>query len=96
MFDATSRYARLPVLTLEREGRDPLPYVARRFVPAGSSLQTLAEVPVQSDDRPDLITSRTLGDPLQFWRVADANDVLDPGELTDEPGQRIRVPVPQT
>jgi hypothetical protein len=95
MFDLTSRYANLPVLTLEREGQDPMPFVARRFLPAGSSLQTLAEEIVQSDDRADLITTRTLGDPLQFWRLADANDVLDPGELTDESGQRIRIPIPQ-
>ena len=42
-------------------------------------------------DRLDLITARTLGDPEQFWRVCDANDALDPAELTD----RARPPPPR-
>lgn len=95
MFDQTSRYAGLPVLILTRAGADPIPYVARRFVPPPERLQTLSEEIVQSDDRPDLIAFRSLGDPLQFWRVADANAVMDPGELADEPGGRVRIPVPQ-
>ena len=46
-------------------------------------------------DRLDLITARTLGDPEAFWRVCDANDALDPAELTSEAGRRLRVPLPQ-
>ncbi len=95
MFDPTSRYYSLETLTLEREGKDPVKYVARRFLPRPENLQTLAETAVQSGDRPDLLAWRTLGDPLQFWRLADANRAMDPGEMTDEPGATLRVPVPQ-
>src|SRR3712207_7753957 len=35
-------------------------------------------------DRLDLITARTLGDAEQFWRVADANDTMNPNDLTGE------------
>jgi hypothetical protein len=36
-----------------------------------------------------------LGDPTVFWRIADANDVMDPADLVDEPGEIVRIPVPQ-
>jgi hypothetical protein len=95
MFDSTSRYARLAVLAINRADGTPVAYVSRRFLPAGSSLPLLAEIQVDSSDRPDLLASRTLGDPTVFWRIADANDVMDPGELMDDPGETVRIPVPQ-
>lgn len=95
MFDPTSRYYKLEELTLERDGKDPVKYVSRRFLPRPEELQTLSETAVQPSDRPDLIAWRTLGDPLQFWRIGDANRVMDPAELVDEPGSVVRVPVPQ-
>jgi hypothetical protein len=55
----------------------------------------LAEIRSLPGDRPDQLTARTLGDPTVFWRVADANAVMDPHELVHEPGGKIRVPVPQ-
>jgi hypothetical protein len=95
MFDSSSRYARLPVLMYV--GRDGLPiaYVSRRFLPRSETLQTLGETEVQSEDRPDLASFRALGEPLAFWRMADANDVMDPGELTEEPGRVLRIPLPE-
>jgi hypothetical protein len=50
---------------------------------------------VVQGDRLDLIAARTLGDSEQFWRVCDANDAMDPHELTAEPGRAVRVPVPR-
>jgi hypothetical protein len=55
---------------------------------------TLVEHAVTRGDRLDLITARYLGDPTQFWRVCDANDVLSPDELTREVGIRIRIALP--
>ncbi len=95
MFDHGSRYEGLPLLQHRTAGGTLVSYVARRFVPAGGSMQLLAEVTVQPQDRPDLLTARTLGDPTAFWRVADANDVMDPAELVDETGTDVRIPVPQ-
>jgi hypothetical protein len=94
-FDPTSRYARTPVETyLDDDGRE-IRYVGRRFLPEGSRQPLLAEVDVAQRDRPDLVAQRTLADPLAWWRVADANDAMDPAELTEEPGARLRVAVPQ-
>jgi len=95
MFDSTSRYARLPLITINRADGTPVAYVSRRFLPVGSTLPLLAEIQVNSSDRPDVLAFRTLGDPTVFWRIADANDVMDPDELVDEPGEIIRIPVPQ-
>jgi hypothetical protein len=95
MFDVTSRYAGLPVAVhVQPDGRE-VPYVRRRFLPAGDTLPLLAFETVRQGDRIDLVTARTLGVSEAFWRVADANDALDPAALTTEPGRRLRIPVPQ-
>jgi hypothetical protein len=55
----------------------------------------LAEVTVTEGDRLDMITFRTLGDPLHFWRVCDANNAMNPVELTAEPGRKLRIATPE-
>ena len=95
MFSHTSRYYTLETATYETSEGKVIRYVRRRFVPRSDQLPLLTEVSVVQGDRLDLITARTLGDPEQFWRLADANDALDPGELTEMPGRRLRIPVPQ-
>ncbi|MFL6211747.1 MAG: hypothetical protein ACJ74W_23065 [Pyrinomonadaceae bacterium] len=95
MFTFTSRYFNLETVkhTLP-DGRD-VSYKRRRFLPHGERMPTLAEVVVTQSDRLDLITARTLGDPEHFWRVCDANNAMNPFELTAEVGRVLRVPVPQ-
>lgn len=95
MFDTKSRYYNIETgfATLP-DGRS-VTYVRRRFLPAGSKMPLLVEVTVNEGDRLDFITSRTIGDPEQFWRVCDANDAMNPEEITAEIGQKLRVPVPQ-
>lgn len=95
MFDYTSRYYRLETATHETLAGHTVRYVRRRFLPRGEQQPLLVEVTVNDGDRLDLITARTLGDPLQFWRVADANNAMNPPDLTAEPGATIRVPIPQ-
>ena len=43
----------------------------------------------------DLIAARTIGDAEQFWRICDANDAMNPADLTAESGETLRVPVPK-
>ena len=95
MFDTTSRYASLETASYTAAEGQTIPYKRRRFLPRGASLQLLTEVTTSQDDRLDLITARTLGDPEQFWRVCDANDAMNPFDLVAEPGLRLKVPVPQ-
>ena len=95
MFDPTSRYYGLEQATYTCRDGDEMRYVRRRFCPQGEHLPLLIEVTVTDGDRLDLLTARTLGDPLQFWRVCDANNALYPFDLLDETGRTLRVPIPQ-
>ena len=93
MFASTSRYYALETARITLPDGRIAAYKRRRFVPAAESLAQLAEVVVTQDDRIDLITARTLGDPEQFWRVCDANQALDPTDLVIA-GRRVRIPSP--
>jgi len=95
MFDPNSRYYNLKTLVLKKPDGQEVAYKERRFLPRAETMPLLAEVTVIEGDRLDLITARTLSDPEQFWRVADANNTMDPMDLTTEPGRRLRVAVPQ-
>jgi hypothetical protein len=95
MFGSKSRYASLTAAEYtEKDGRI-IRYVPRRFLPDGTAMPLLTTVTVVQGDRLDLIAARTLGDPEQFWRVCDANNAMEPGELTAKNGVTVRVPIPQ-
>ena len=94
MFDFTSRYYSIETVTHPGPDGRLHSYKRRRFLPQGEDMTLLAEATVTQGDRLDLITSRTLGDPLQFWRVCDANNALNPFDLTDEVGRRLKIPMP--
>jgi hypothetical protein len=96
MFEHTSRYYGLPVATTAGPDGRTISYVRRRFLPQGDELPLLAEVIVAQGERVDLVAYRTLGDPLAYWRVCDANNAMDPQELTAWPGALLRIPLPQS
>lgn len=88
MFDTKSRYGALPLRTYGGTIR----YVGRRIVPQPSpALRTLAHTVVQGE-RLDTIAAHYFGDPLQFWRVCDANRTVRPTDLTASPGLAIAIP----
>lgn len=97
MFEPTSRYANVTDATLtvldERGQPRVLVYKRRRFIPASEGSTTLVEHTVAQGERLDNITARYLGDPTQFWKVCDANGVLQPAEL-EELGRVVRIALP--
>jgi nucleoid-associated protein YgaU len=93
MFDPPSRYFALETATLETKN-GAVRYTRRRFLPHGEQMPVLTEAAVVQGDRLDLLAARTLGDPEQFWRICDANNAMDPSDLTARPGQVLRVPMP--
>jgi nucleoid-associated protein YgaU len=95
MFDFSSRYFNLETTTYTMADGRQVSYKRRRFLPQGESLPLLVEVRIARGDRLDLLSAKALGDPLQFWRIADANNAMQPAALTAEPGAAVRVPVPQ-
>jgi len=92
-FVPQSRYNGVALAILQRRPDEPrLVYVRRRFIPAPGASPIVARHVVAGRDRPDLVAARYLGDPLLYWRIADANAVVDPNELTDTLGRRIGIP----
>ena len=95
MFETTSRYFSIATLTLTQPNGQIVAYKGRRFLPQGRNLPLLGETAVVQGDRLDLITARSLGDAEQYWRICDANDCMNPEDLTGESGHTLRVPIPQ-
>jgi hypothetical protein len=93
-FPPTSRYAGTPTATMDLPDGRHVVYLRRRFLPQSPSLTLLAQHRVQNGDRLDNIAAEYLGDPLQFWQLCDANDAVDPDELTREPGAVLKITLP--
>jgi hypothetical protein len=94
-FAESSRYHGVPLaLYASSAGAVGVPYVLRRFIPQRRDIAVAAETVVESMERPDTLAARTLGDPELYWRLADANVVIDPFELTDTLGARVVIPFP--
>jgi hypothetical protein len=97
MFDTTSRYFNLETATInvpdDEDGTREIRYVRRRIIASTENQTTLVEHTVAQGERLDQTTARYLGDPTQFWRVCDANNVLQPEEL-EETGRLIKIALP--
>lgn len=94
-FPITSRYHNVEQATLETADGKTIVYLRRRFLPSPDRFALIQEHRVKSGDRLDNVTAQYLGDPLQFWRVADANNAMQPEMLTAVPGRKIRITQPE-
>jgi hypothetical protein len=95
-FPPTSRYAQTPVDSWDPGDGSPLvPYLERRFCPRADTLSLLYQVRISEGDRRDVLGFRHLGDAELWWRLADANGVLDPRELTATIGGTLRITLPE-
>lgn len=95
MFEPTSRYYNLTIKAITTAEGQKVSYVNRRWLPPGQRLLIQGKVIVQQGDRLDHISTRTLGDPQQFWQICDGNNAMNPTELTAELGRYLRIPMPQ-
>lgn len=80
-------------LHITNDGRE-IPYIRRRFIPPPDQYALLHEHEVQEGERPDTLSAAEFGDPEQFWRICDANVVIDPHDLTRTPGAQVRITLP--
>lgn len=94
-FPPTSRYHGIETAAVETVEGKPIVYLRRRFVPPPERFALLQEHTVTQGDRLDNVTNQYLGDPEQFWRLCDANNVMHPEELTETIGRKIRVTLPE-
>ncbi|MDH4273641.1 MAG: hypothetical protein OEW08_01240 [Gammaproteobacteria bacterium] len=95
MFEHTSRYFQISTSSYKSKDGREIAYKRRRFLPQGEKIPLMVELRLGSGERLDLITAKTLGDPQQYWRIADANNAMQPENLTAEADASLRVPVPQ-
>jgi hypothetical protein len=94
-FPPTSRYYTITTGQYTAPDGRIIVYLNRRFVPPADRFTTLEEHVVTQGERLDNITAQTLGDPLQFWRVCDANNAMRPDELTETIGRSLRITLPE-
>lgn len=93
-FPPTSRYHDIEIATLTTSDGRTIAYLRRRVVPPPERMALLREHTVRAGERLDQIAAVELGDPEQFWRIADANRAMAPEELTDDAGRRLRITLP--
>jgi hypothetical protein len=94
-FPLSSRYRNVTVTSMQDANGQTVVYLKRRFVPQADNFDVLQLYTVKEGDRLDNIAHQFIGDPEQFWQICDANNVLEPGELTEQPGDTIRITLPE-
>lgn len=95
-FPPTSRYAVIGVTAYDPGGgAPPVPFLRRRFCPRPDRFALLYELLVVEGDRRDLLGARHVGDAELWWRLADANGVVDPRVLAEPVGRHLRVTLPE-
>jgi nucleoid-associated protein YgaU len=95
MLTPTSRYASAGTTTLTTAGGAVVVYLERRFLPQPGSLAQIGTHTVMTGDRLDLIASAEIGDPSQWWQIADANRAMWPEDLTATAGAVLRITLPR-
>jgi hypothetical protein len=93
-YSPTSRYYGLGTTVHTTPDGDEIPYTPRRILPRAGDLAQIDEHTVIDGDRIDVLANRYLGDSEQWWRIADANPVLDQRDLTSPPGRTLRITLP--
>jgi hypothetical protein len=94
-FAPNSRYFGVQTTTLKTVDGRSLTYLTRRFIPDPSKLQLLQEHLVENEsERIDNFAAQVLGDPLQYWRICDANGVMRPADLL-RVGATVRITLPE-
>ncbi len=94
-FPPTSRYHGIDTAKMKTGDGKTILYLRRRFIPPTERFSLLQEHTVVEGDRADNLANRYVGDPEQFWRICDANNVMRPDELTETVGGRIRITLPE-
>jgi hypothetical protein len=89
-YPRTSRY-----FASDQLDHDGVPYLRPRLLPSPVDFAQIGTYEVRAGDREDVLAFRQFGDASQWWRIADANPVLDPRELTGTPGRTLRITLPE-
>lgn len=93
-FAQNSRYNGVQTATLTATDGRVIVYLRRRLVPPASALAQMGAHTVVQGDRLDNLSAAYFSDPELYWRIADANEAMDPDELTRESGRTLRITLP--
>lgn len=94
-FSVSSRYKNIPTATIESNDGQSIVYIRRRFVPKAEAFIVVQEHTVTEGERLDNIANKYIGDPERFWQLCDANNALNPDELTETTGRIINITLPE-
>lgn len=93
-YPRSSRYAGVEIGVHRAADGSEVKYAKRRLLPTLTDTdQDTVPHTVSAGERADQLGQRYFGESGQWWQIADVNPVLDPRELTDEPGEDIAVPL---
>ncbi len=88
MFDKRSRYSRTPTTEIISRDGEKRVLIELRDIPEPAATQLYVMRP---GDRVDLLAYEFYRDARRYWRLADANDELDPFEIVNA-GETLPVP----
>jgi len=74
---------------IQIENGEAIQYLERRFLPKGEEIGFVGETQIGDGERLDQLANRTVGDPLLYWKLADANNAMNPYSLVDSPTIKI-------
>ncbi|WP_247828955.1 hypothetical protein [Arthrobacter antioxidans] len=89
MFFKGSRYARTPEASMPGPDGHELHYKTTRFIEDAPA--TTGHI-ISGGERLDLIAYFYYRLPDRFWRICDANAVMDPSRLEQDVGRKINIP----
>ena len=69
-------------------------YLRRRFLPDPAQFAMLRLYTAQEGERLDQIAATEFKDPLEFWKLCDANRIMSPLRWPGRAGTQLRVPLP--
>ncbi|HLY02211.1 MAG TPA: hypothetical protein VKR56_06895 [Candidatus Cybelea sp.] len=93
-FPPNSRYQNVPTTTYTTPSGKTIVYLQRRFVPSPSQFATIAVYTVKLGDRIDNVSAQAFGDPKLYWRICDANLIMQPPDATATVGTQLNITLP--
>lgn len=93
-FPANSRYQTTDTTRITLPDGSEVVCLQRRFLPQPEQLAMWRQFDVVQGDRLDNLAAQWIGDPEQFWRIADANRAMRPEELVEVIGRRLTIALP--
>ena len=96
MIDPNGRYANSRQAELERPDGSTVRHVVPPILPHPEDHAPARIHRVSDSDRADIIAAQTYGQATAWWMLANANTAAHPDQLTDPPGTRRVIPMPDT